>query len=66
MDFSHLVANEIEIETSGGAEPNNEQKSKPHPAEPFFESSDYTNGALYDELNYCWSQTTTEIGKIIL
>lgn len=30
---------------------------------PFFEPNDYLNGALYDEKNYCWSQTRNEIGK---
>lgn len=29
-----------------------------------FEPNDYHNGAIFDELNYCWSQTFTEIGKI--
>lgn len=65
-DFSHLVANEVEVES----EVVNKQKLE-HKAtidrtkEPFFEIADYTNGAIYVELGYCWSQTITDIGKII-
>lgn len=62
-DLSDLIANEVEIETSNS--PNitpNSSKSTPKISGPFFEPADYSNGALYDASNYCWSQTFTEIG----
>lgn len=62
-DFSNIVANEVEIETNEDASDHrNEKIDKSKEAEPFFEVADYSNGALFDELNYCWSQTFTEIG----
>lgn len=62
-DFSHLVANEVEIETNDElASEKSEKINKPKKVISFFEAADYSNGALYDELNYCWSQTFTEIG----
>lgn len=62
-DFSNLVANEVEIETSNETSKSNKLKCTRKLAEPFFEPADYANGALYDNLNYCWSQTFTEIGQ---
>lgn len=63
-DFSNIVANEVEIETNDDDSANgkNKQIDKLKVAVPFFEAADYSNGALHDELNYCWSQTFTEIG----
>lgn len=57
-DFSNIVANEVEIEASG----TNTEESQLKVAVPFFEAADHSNGALYDDSNYCWSQTFTEIG----
>lgn len=59
-DFSNIVANEVEIETND--DDKKKKIDKPNEAIPFFEAADYSNGAIYDELNYCWSQTFTEIG----
>lgn len=65
-----LVIDEVEIETTSDAEafelaepslPIKQTKDV-----PYFEANDYLNGALYDELNYSWSQTRTEIGSLIL
>lgn len=64
-DFSNLTANEIEIETTTETDKSTEIKSKPKIETPFFELYDYSNGALNEESNYCWSQTFTEIGKSI-
>lgn len=62
-DFSNLTANEVEIETTDETDKSTEIRSKPKVETPFFEPSDYSNGALYEESNYSWSQTFTEIGK---
>lgn len=59
-DFSHLVANEVEVETC--IETNQSKQRVSHKASSFFESSDYSNGALFEHLNYCWSQNFAEIG----
>lgn len=60
-DFSHIVANEVEVESS--SMPNATHIEKQKTKNPLvFEPSDYHNGAIYDSLNYCWSQTFTEIG----
>lgn len=64
-DFSNLVVNEVEIETSHDTSETYETKCKTKTAAPFFEPADYLNGALYEELNYCWSQSFTEIGKLV-
>lgn len=66
-DFSNLIANEVEIETSNCSNNTpNVPKTTPKSSGPFFEPADYSNGALYDESNYCWSQTFTEIGSLNL
>lgn len=59
-DFSHLVANEVEVETENPAirAPEIVKISA-----PFFESSDYLNGALNMDSGYCWNQTFTDIGN---
>lgn len=63
-DFSNIVANEVEIETNDDSSIGYTEKTAiPKAAIPFFEAADYSNGALYDELNYCWSQTFREIGQ---
>lgn len=63
-DFSNFVANEVEIEaTDDLSSGTNEHFDKLKVAIPFFEAADHLNGALYDESNYCWSQTFTEIGQ---
>lgn len=63
-DFSHIVANEVEIETNDDStKAKNTQKDKRKEAIPFFEAADHSNGAIYDELNYCWSQTFSDIGQ---
>lgn len=61
--YPSIVANEVEIETSDVKELINLEMTKSKKNIPFFEESDYANGAIYDELNYCWSQTITEIGN---
>lgn len=61
-DFSNLTANEVEIETSDNTSQSTKEIAKRKAKLPFFESSDYSNGALYDDKNYCWSQTISEIG----
>lgn len=61
-DFSNLVVNEVEVETTNDSIETRPPKSKPET--PFFEPADYSNGALYEELNYCWSQTFTEVGRL--
>ncbi|XP_031631223.1 nudC domain-containing protein 3 [Contarinia nasturtii] len=60
-DFSNLTANEVEIETTVETKITTGKQSKSIDQLPFFDASDYSNGALYDESNYCWSQTFTEI-----
>lgn len=69
MDFSHIVVNEVEIETSNVSSISENQKNKTKSIasreRPFFELSDYSNGALLDELNYCWSQSFTDIGNFL-
>lgn len=65
-DFSHIVAEEVEIESTEVSANGNsiENISKQKDQQPIvFEAADYHNGAIYDDLNYCWSQTFTEIGK---
>lgn len=63
-DFSHLVANEVEIESQNDTTIQiNSNISKTKEQNPFFVANDYLNGALHDDLGYCWSQTFTEIGK---
>lgn len=62
-ELSDLIAKEIEVETSMDADELKKLKSTPKKIEPFFEPADYSNGALYEELNYCWSQTFTEVGQ---
>lgn len=59
-DFSNLTANEVEIETSDDT---TKTKAKPKIETPFFEPSDYSNGAIYEQENYCWSQTFNDIGN---
>lgn len=59
-DFSHLVANEVEIETENPAIRASEVVKT---SAPFFEPSDYLNGALNNDSGYCWSQTFTDIGN---
>lgn len=62
-DFSNFIANEVEVETNDDSTiEENKKTEKPKEATPFFEAADYSNGALYEELNYCWSQTFNEIG----
>lgn len=64
FDFSNLTANKVEIETTNDTSKlETDLIVKPKVEQPFFEPSDYTNGALYEEQNYCWSQTFTEIGR---
>lgn len=63
-----LVVHEVEIETSDSPveiQSNSTVNSKTTQKKdvPFLESADYMNGALFDELNYCWSQTINEIGE---
>ncbi|XP_055322247.1 nudC domain-containing protein 3 [Sitodiplosis mosellana] len=60
-DFSNLTANEVEIETTDDTDKSTENKVKPKVETPFFELSDYLNGALHEESHYSWSQTFTEI-----
>lgn len=59
-DFSYLVANEVEVETENTVI---RAPEKDKTTAPFFEPSDYLNGALNNDLGYCWSQTVTEIGN---
>lgn len=65
-DFSHIVAEEIEVESTELTENHcvagNPSKEKPQKAVGF-EPADYHNGAIYEDLNYSWSQTFTEIGN---
>lgn len=57
FDFpTNIVANEVEIST--------EQQKLPK-EKPFFELSDYSNGALHEATNYCWTQTINELGIAI-
>lgn len=58
-DFSNLTANEVEVETSD----DKNVTSKPKIETPFFEPFDYTNGAIYEQENYCWSQSFTDVGN---
>lgn len=60
FDLSNIVVNEVEIETTDDTLANNAISKELH----IFEPNDYHNGAIFDDLNYCWSQTFTEIGKI--
>lgn len=60
-DFSNLTANEIEVETCDNIDAI-KTNAKPKSETPFFEPFDYTNGAIYEEKNYCWSQTFSDIG----
>lgn len=65
-----LVVQEVEIETSESPDEiksnsTADTKTTTKKEVPFFESSDYANGALFEELNYCWSQTINEIGEIV-
>lgn len=67
----NIVANEIEIQTEDSSKNSSITKEKcqsdKKPKEkPFFEPNDYFNGAIFDELNYCWSQTINEIGKCLI
>lgn len=55
-DFSNLVVNEVEVETTV-------DKTKTKTEIPFFEPADYKNGAISEAMDYCWSQNFTEIGK---
>lgn len=56
------VATEIELETSDSkTTPTLNTKECKYMGN--FETSDYKNGALFNEQNYCWSQTVGEIGK---
>lgn len=59
-DFSNLVVHEEEVETSVD---NSEFNLKKKAETPFFDPSDYSNGAIFEGLDYCWSQSFTEIGR---
>lgn len=59
-DFSYLVANEVEVETEN---PAIRAPKMVKVSAPFFETSDYLNGALNMDSGYCWSQTFTDIGN---
>lgn len=63
QDFSQLVANEVEVETENMAIRASEIVKI---SAPFFEPSDYLNGALNNDLGYCWSQTFTDIGNDLM
>lgn len=63
-----LVVSEVEIETSecsAEIQPNATTNMKATETKKVasFGSADYKNGARFDELNYCWSQTVNEIGE---
>lgn len=63
-----LVVSEVEIETtesSSEIQPNSTGNTKTKEAKKVdsFETGDYKNGARFDELSYCWSQTVNEIGE---
>lgn len=65
-----LVADEVEIETSVCpaeilSKSTVDAKTKETKDKPFFEPGDYSNGARFDDLNYCWSQTINEIGVFV-
>lgn len=62
-DFSNLTANEVEIETTEETDKSTENKLKLKVEEPFFEPSDYLNGALHEDAGYSWNQSFTEVGK---
>lgn len=67
-DDSFLVVNEEVVVTEHDQQSSSSTTStanipKPVKVAAFFDTSDHLNGALFDELNYCWSQTRTEIGK---
>lgn len=58
-EFCNLMVNEVEIETfDDKAKINASKKAET----PFFDVFDYTNGAIHEQLGYCWSQNFTEIG----
>lgn len=66
-DDNFLVVNEEIVETTNEnpvANDNRSAQTKPQKTIPFFEPNDYENGAIYEQSNYCWSQTRTEVGKI--
>lgn len=64
-DFSNLTANEIEVETCDNTNEAIKTNAKPKIETPFFEPFDYSNGAIYEDKNYCWSQTFGDIGIYI-
>lgn len=64
----NIIANEVEVETERCSENTSITKEQVHTVRKpkrhnFFEPNDYSNGAIFDELNYCWSQTINEIGE---
>lgn len=67
-DDSFLVVNEEVVETSCDSRVISTTLSSPSLPKPvkqatFFDTSDHSNGALFEESDYCWSQTRNEIGK---
>lgn len=57
-----IVAKEVEVESTDTPDVKPEEnKFFDH-----FESSDYKNGALFDDRNYCWSQTFGEVGELAI
>lgn len=60
-DFSNLVVNEVEVETTV-----NTTETKKKDNAPFFEPLDYKNGAISEGMDYCWSQSFTEIGEYFI
>lgn len=63
-----LVVSEVEIETSESPteiqpKPEANMKEKEVKEVASFEDADYENGARFEELKYCWSQTANEIGE---
>lgn len=67
-DDNFLVVNEEVVVTTpeiATSSDNSSTDRKPVKTIRFFEPDDYENGALYEQSNYCWSQTRTEVGKNI-
>lgn len=64
-DDNFLVVHEEIVDTTSSDKEQGvlQQATKALKIVPFFEPNDYLNGALYDERNYCWSQTQNEIGN---
>lgn len=66
-DNNFIVANEIEVTDDYSPEMSIEERPQKRlegfKRAAFFDPNDYFNGAVFEEKNYCWSQTISEIGS---